>query len=45
MIGAVTACEMINSAIDATVDLVTSEIKPLAIIHRKIQRKISFYSQ
>lgn len=32
MIGAVTACEMINSAIEATVDLVTSEINPLAKI-------------
>ena len=32
MIGAVTACEMINSAIEATVDLVTSDIKPLAKI-------------
>lgn len=32
MIGAVTACEMINSSIEATVDLVTSEIKPLAKI-------------
>lgn len=32
MIGAVTASEMINSAIEATVDLVTSDIKPLAKI-------------
>lgn len=32
MIGAVTACEMINSAIEATIDLVTSDIKPLAKI-------------
>lgn len=32
MIGAVTACEMINSAIEATVDLVTSDIKSLAKI-------------
>lgn len=32
MIGAVTSCEMINSAIEATVDLVTSDIKPLAKI-------------
>lgn len=32
MIGAVTACEMINSSIEAAVDLVTSDIKPLAKI-------------
>ena len=32
MIGAVTACEMINSAIEAAVDLITSEINPLAKI-------------
>jgi len=32
MIGAVTACEMINSSIEAAVDLTTSEIKPLAKI-------------
>ena len=32
MIGAVTASEMINSSIEATVDLVTSDIKPLAKI-------------
>ena len=32
MIGAVTACEMINSSVEAAVDLVTSDIKPLAKI-------------
>ena len=32
MIGAVTASEMINSSIEATVDLITTEKKPLAKI-------------
>ena len=32
MIGVISACEMINSSIEATIDLVTSEIQPLAKI-------------
>ena len=32
MYGGISACEMINSSIEATIDLVTSEIKPLAKI-------------
>ena len=32
MIGVISACEMINSSIEATIDLVTSEIHPLAKI-------------
>ena len=32
MCGAVTACEMINSSMEAAIDLTTSEIKPLAKI-------------
>ena len=30
--GAISACEMMNSAVEATVDLVTTEIHPLAKI-------------
>ena len=32
MIGVISACEMINSSIEATIDLVTNEILPLAKI-------------
>ena len=32
MVGGISACEMINSAIEATVDLITTEIHPLAKI-------------
>lgn len=32
MIGGISACEMINSSIEATIDLITTEIHPLAKI-------------
>ena len=32
MIGVISACEMINSSIEATIDLITTEIHPLAKI-------------
>ena len=32
MIGIISACELINSSIEATIDLVTTDIKPLAKI-------------
>lgn len=32
MIGVISACEFVNSSIEATIDLVTSDIKPLAKI-------------
>lgn len=34
MIGAISACEMINSSIEAAIDLTTSEIHPLAKISK-----------
>ena len=34
MIGAISACEMINSSIEAAIDLTTSEINPLAKISK-----------